>query len=96
MNSRPPTGVDLALGLNGFSSKDYPVIAKPQKVPTSLQPLDDRKHLRLSGDLKTREEEERRFPEEAEVRQVTDPVALWPKVKGQPSFYSRFEQQPPN
>lgn len=93
MNSRPPTGVDLALGLNGFSAKEYPIISKPPRVPTTLQPLDERDYLRRSATLRTREEEsqkwerirmeveKRRFAEEAEARQATD-RALQQKVKG--------------
>ena len=37
--SRPPTGVDLALGLNGYDK--LPVQFGPARAPSSLQPLDD-------------------------------------------------------
>ncbi len=37
--SRPPTGVDLALGLNGYDK--LPVQFGPARAPSSLQPLED-------------------------------------------------------
>ena len=36
--SRPPTGVDLALGLNGY---DKLPVASKGRVPSTLQPLED-------------------------------------------------------
>jgi hypothetical protein len=37
--SRPPTGVDLALGLNGYDK--LPAQFGPARAPSSLQPLED-------------------------------------------------------
>jgi hypothetical protein len=37
--SRPPTGVDLALGLNGYDK--LPANLGPSRLPSSLQPLED-------------------------------------------------------
>ena len=37
--SRPPTGVDIALGLNGYDKLPGP--AGVSRLPSSLQPLDD-------------------------------------------------------
>jgi hypothetical protein len=37
--SRPPTGVDLALGLNGYDKLKPP--EGPARLPSSLQPLED-------------------------------------------------------
>jgi len=37
--SRPPTGVDLALGLNGYDK--LPASAGPSRLPSTLQPLED-------------------------------------------------------
>ena len=49
--SRPPTGVDLALGLNGY--KDMTPV-RPARVPSSLKPLDEFKDPTISKPYQSR------------------------------------------
>ena len=39
--TRPPTGIDLALGLNGYDKLSSSTATTPARVPSSLKPLDD-------------------------------------------------------
>ena len=39
--SRPPTGVDLALGLNGYDKLGSSTATTSARIPSTLKPLDD-------------------------------------------------------
>ena len=69
--SRPPTGVDLALGLSGYDkvgNNDFP--AHKQRPPSTLQPLkdEDEEMKRRVASLDTEEAKWNKIREEVEVR----------------------------